>query len=218
MPSYVEKPRDEKPKQKKPDKYPPREGFVAVSNSGGNGGYLCPGARPCKCGGEPKFQQVTTDKEQVAQVFVGICKKCGRRTVAEGPLETVLAEWNKRRFTRDSELVSGKLVNPSEDGLRMLCSTVVSESILEAAELVKQMHELKRMIADPLVSDYRREILNQELSQVKGNLQSYQYFFETSPLMYDREADSALSDVRRLLHPDLTMEERLKIPLKLVSM
>ena len=222
MASYVEHGPDyqraETEKKKKPDKYPPREGFVVVTNAGGNGGYLYPFARPCKCGGSPKFQQIATEKLDVAETFVGMCTKCGRRTVTEGPLEKVLNCWNRRRFTYDSELVSGELKDPSPEGLMSLCNCVINAAIGEAIELLQRYHELKQMMADDSINESRKELFAPELSQIKGNLQSYQHFFETSPLMYERDPESVLSDIRRAIHPDLKPDERLKIPLNLVSM
>lgn len=186
-------------------------------------GYTSARAKRCKCGNMPVFEQsvkdcVGTRKKTPADVFVAICPHCELRAVGEGTLEEVLTAWNSGVRTVDSVAMQKKLVDADSNATRALSDAVVGDAAHEAVQLILRRRELMEIVNNPKLSDVELEMRYTELKGVRRGLNELQKFFETSPIMFDNDAEAILSGIRKIVYPEMTYAERVKIPLKLVKM
>lgn len=208
--------------------YPPLEGYTRVLSARGGKlhvGYYhaSMGKCPC-CGGQPVLEQLVNDLDEngkrniPAQNFTAICTNCELRADAEGDLSEALEAWNLGKLSPVSKMVHKRLRTPDEPGMAKLANIVIYDAMRDAINLINRKKEVNDLRNDEKISDARDSVLLAELSRIRGELNRMQKFFERNPLMAWNETDAVLSTIRRILHPDLTPEERAKIPLKLVSM
>lgn len=210
--------------------YPSLEGYELVRSNVSDGdahrvGYATDRARKCVCGYYPIFEQYVLDKEEAhspqntkrkvpAEVFVGICPRCERRTAHEGPLEMVLQEWNRQEFTHDSEMVNHPCEEMNTEGVRQIAELVLAGEIQDAVQLVKDRRTLTKKVQDEK-SEYIREQMYIELKNIVSELRTLEKHLKTHPIFFEQDPDAVLSRIRYMLYPDLTTEERLEIPLHL---
>ena len=213
--------------------YPPREGFGYSEyhmprDTYHHVGYTTKNAKPCPiCGHEPVFEQFTDDlsndsskprRNTPAQVFVAICPRCEARARGTGTLEQMLQRWNERKFSRDSVIVCRKLTDIDRSGLYDLVNKIWDSRIPYAADLVRRKHELTMALQSAFMNDVLAETYYAELRVVRGLLTSLYNDIMKCPFGEVRDPESVLSDIRKNVYHYLTTEERLEIPLKLVSM
>ena len=215
------------PKKKQPasfeNVYPPIDGWGWSLSRNNHSGYISNLAIKCECGASPVFEQYCLDltgtaKSVPAKLFVGICPNCGLRAIGQWPLEKALAVWNSGERTADSRTLAQKCKNPDNNACKNLSDAAVTEAVEEAVRMVRRKNELQTLLRDDLLSDQKREVYYIELKSIRSNLRSLQVFFTESPLLYDKDSDAVLSGIRKILYPGLSYEDRIKIPLKLVSM
>ena len=206
--------------------YPEREGYTRKLTRREpyiHAGYMSDKMAQCRCGAFPVLEQYVEDVDEneirnvPAQDFVAICPVCEVRADTHGSMEQCIKYWNARRFTEDAVMVRHKLKNPNMHGCEMLSNKVLADAVNEAVVFVKRKHELMRKLQGP-IDDDTREIHYTELTRVRANLRKIADFFHKSPLVFTHEEDAILSGVRRNVYPELTPEERLKIPLDLLRM
>ena len=186
-------------------------------------GYTNQKAKRCQCGGTPVFEQAEYDHDphdpyKPAKVFIGVCKDCNLRTKSEGPLWLVLKEWNDGVYDRDMLMVQKPLTNSDTEACIRLSSVLVSAAMTDAVRLILEKRELKDKLTAPDATDYTREQLYPRYAECRGQLKALDNFFRTSPLLMEMDGETCISKVREAVYPDLTPDERVKIPLKLVNM
>lgn len=194
-------------------------------------GYTSPKARPCKCGCMPTFEQFVLDRKEdgsrkiPAESFVAICPRCELRAKGEGTLEEVLATWNRGEFSEDSLLVSEKLSTLSPETAKMLGAVVVMRMIEDAIDMILLKHKLQKKLRSGLLegagNEYKRGEKVQKIRDLNGRLKNAENFLRYSPLMFDRDPEAVISDIRKAIYPGDTaedIEKRMKIPLRLAAM
>lgn len=209
------------------DVYPDIDGWGRIIYAHGDDnhvGYTTDRANPCPCCGRfPVFEQYVNDVDEKkvrnvpATQFVAICPKCEFKSTKIGTLEEVLLSWNNKEFSEDAIMVRHRLKDLNEIGCERLSNRVVMDAILEAKELVEQHHKLIAKLRDPSnIKD--RQVIWHQIELNVGALRKLQRFFETNPIMLDYDAEATISTVRKLVYPDMKIEDRIKIPLRLDKM
>ena len=227
---WVDDPKPEQEKKKSGPKaediYPELEGFTRVLHRHGyvpHVGYVSPRMMPCRCGATPVLEQYVGDVNEnetrnvPAQVFVAICPKCELKAIGQGSIETCIRRWNAGKYSSDMLMVRRKLMDPSTRGCEILSNRVLADAAEEAISYVKRKHELVRKLNGRLDDD-AREIHYNELQRIRTVLRKLMEFFQDNPLVFTHDEEAILSGIRRSVYPDLTPEERIKIPLDLLRM
>ena len=208
------------------DIYPELDGFTRILHRHGyvqHVGYVSPRMMPCRCGETPVLEQYVGDVNEngtrnvPAQVFVAICSNCELKAIGQGSIETCIRRWNAWKYSSDMLMVRRKLMDPSTRGCEILSNRVLADAAEEAITYVKRKHELVRKLNGRLDDD-AREIHYNELQRVRAVLRKLMEFFRDNPLVFTHDEDAILSGIRRSVYPDLTPEERIKIPLDLLRM
>lgn len=196
--------------QVNPDvKYPPRRGWkfscVSPSRELLHRGYWSSELKPCPCCGlYPVFEESTraeTDVEQRATVFVGICPKCEIRTRKDGTLKEAVIMWQRRAFSRDSYLMNRRPKYDSLEGVRELSQKIVDAAVEDAMMYARERQEAQE-------GSERFIFLGDRLEELER-------FFKHSVFMWEMDPDGIISDIRRILYPELEPKDRIKIPLHL---
>ena len=212
--------------------YPEREGYGRSLERGRDVmhiGYTSTKARPCKCGCVPTFEQYVLDRKEdgsrniPAQSFVAICPRCELRAKGEGTLEEVLETWNRGEYSEDNLLVSEKMTSLSTETAKMLGAVVVMRMIEDAIDMILQKHKIQQELRS-LYGAWNEERHGEKVHKIQelnGRLVNAENFLRYSPLMFDRDPDAVISDIRKAIYPGDTaedIEKRMKIPLRLVAM
>lgn len=212
--------------------YPEREGYGRILERVRDVlhiGYTSPEARVCKCGSYPVFEQYVLDRKEdgsrniPAESFVAICPRCELRAKGEGTLEEVLETWNRGEFSEDNLLVSEKMASLSPETARMLGGIVVMRMIEEIIDMILQKHKLQQELRTLYVAgnEERHGEKVHKIQELNGLLGTAENFLRYSPLMFDRDPDAVISDIRKAIYPGDTAEDierRMKIPLRLAAM
>ena len=208
--------------------YPPVPGFDRQPNKYRmfHVGYVNSKAKPCPCCGTmPVFEQYVLDKAPLTQkrnipakTFVGICPRCEIRAEGEHTLEEALEVWNRGEYSEDSIICNRKMHDLDTECCANLCDTVIGDAMRDAVILIQKKKALMQELKNPELSDLKRISFYNELQDVRGNIREIQLFLRTSPIMFDRDSDAILSGIRKILHPELSYQERTKIPLSLMKM
>lgn len=193
-------------------RYPKREGWGLVGWRGSNLhhlGYITEKARRCVCGCPPVFEMTTgtVETEGAASDFVAICPRCERRAEGHGSLEYCLRMWNEGKMSDDSMMVNMPILSMSETGAMKLSRKLIALNKEEAIELIRCKHSefgTRR--------DWKYKV------RYAAQLRTIERFFRESPLMMDMDGEAIISDIRKIIYPDLTPEERVKIPLILTEL
>lgn len=186
-------------------------------------GYTSPNARQCECGAFPVFEQYTMDygpegeRNVPATEFVAICPSCERRAKGSGSLEFCLNRWNNQIMSPDSMRVQKRPADFDTEACVALSGRLVRDAMEEAIRLVKRRWEIDRQLANPLLSDVRRELLYTEFKNIRHHLHEMNKVFY-GPITMDRDGDAIISKIRQKLYPALKPEERVTIPLRLERM
>lgn len=193
-------------------RYPRRKGWARDlwrSNESHHVGYKTDRARPCCCGWIPVFEMYTeaTERDCPAVDFVAICPRCERRAEGHGSLEYCLKQWNAENLSDDSMMVNMPIMEMSYTGAEKLSQKIFRAAKAEALELILKKHE---EFGDR--RDWKYQL------KFAGDLVRLEIFFRESPLMMDLDGDGVISDIRKQVYPDLSPEERIRIPLKLTEM
>lgn len=211
---------------KSEDLYPELDGFSRILHRHGyepHVGYVSARMIPCRCGAAPVLEQYVGDVDEnevrnvPAKVFVAICPKCETKAIGQGPLETCIRRWNAEQYSPDMLMVRKRLKDPNTRGCEILSNRVLADAAEEAITYVRRKHELMRKLNGRLDDD-AREIHYNELQRVRSVLRKLMTFFTDNPLVFMHDEDAILSGIRRSVYPDLTPEERIKIPLDLLRM
>ena len=212
--------------------YPEREGYGRSLERGRyvmHIGYTSPKARPCKCGCMPTFEQYVLDRKEdgsrniPAQSFVAICPRCELRAKGEGTLEEVLETWNRGEYSEDNLLVSEKMTSLSTETAKMLGAVVVMRMIEDAIDMILQKHKIQQELRSlyGAGNEERHGEKVHKIRELNVRLGNAENFLRYSPLMFDRDPDAVISDIRKAIYPGDTaedIEKRMKIPLRLASM
>ena len=214
--------------------YPEREGYGRSLERGKyvmHIGYTSPEARVCKCGSYPVFEQFVLDRKEdgsrniPAQSFVAICPRCELRAKGEGTLEDVLETWNLGEFSEDNLLVSEKMTSLSPETAKMLGGIVVMRMIEEIIDMILEKHKIQKELRSGLLegagNEYKRGEKAHKIRELNGRLGSAENFLRYSPLMFDKDPEAVISDIRKAIYPGDTAEDierRMKIPLRLAAM
>ena len=212
--------------------YPEREGYGRSLERGRyvmHIGYTSPKARSCKCGCTPTFEQYVLDRNEdgsrkiPAESFVAICPRCELRAKGEGTLEEVLETWNRGEFSEDNLLVSEKLSTLSLETAKMLGAVVVMRMIEDSIDMILQKHKIQQELRSlyGAGNEERHGEKFHKIQELNGRLGNAENFLRYSPLMFDRDPDAVISDIRKAIYPGDTaedIEKRMKIPLRLVAM
>lgn len=170
-------------------------------------GYKIAKARRCVCGVEPVFERYTEDTSVPAEVFIGICPYCERRTAGEGDLRTVLHQWNAGEISDDSEMLQYSPRELNYEGVALLHRVMVKHAKKDAVYYIRAKHE---KFGEKRDGNYP-VFYGAELKKIED-------FFRWSPLMLDISADGIMSEIRREMYPGKTHDELMQIPLKLTEM
>lgn len=192
------------------EKYPPRGSWV-VRHAGHEGdvdyyygGYYSEKLRKCPvCGRYPVFTECSskaTPPGEKARVFLGYCPTCCLRTKTPGTLKETVMQWMHREYSEDSWMVCHR---PMLDtyGCRLLSKHVVEAAIDDAI-----FYAQKRQ--DEAEGTETWEFYGRELKKLET-------FFRESVFMFELDPDGVISDIRRILYPNLEPKDRIKIPLHL---
>lgn len=212
--------------------YPEREGYGRSLERGRDVmhiGYTSPKARPCKCGCMPTFEQYVLDRKEdgsrniPAESFVAICPRCELRAKGEGTLEEVLETWNRGEYSEDNLLVSEKMTSLSTETAKMLGAVVVMRMIEDAIDMIMLKHKLQQELRTlyGAGNEERHGENVHRIRELNGRLGNAENFLRYSPLMFDRDPDAVISDIRKAIYPGDTaedIEQRMKIPLRLAAM
>ena len=212
--------------------YPELDGYGRSLERGKNVmhiGYTSPEARVCKCGCYPVFEQYVLDRKEdgsrniPAQIFVAICPRCELRAKGEGTLEEVLETWNRGEYSEDNLLVSEKLSTLSLETAKMLGAVVVMRMIEDAIDMILQKHKIQQELRSlyGAGNEERHGEKVHKVQELTRRLESSENFLRYSPLMFDRDPDAVISDIRKAIYPGDTaedIEKRMKIPLRLAAM
>ena len=212
--------------------YPELDGYGRSLERGKNVmhiGYTSPEARVCKCGCYPVFEQYVLDRKEdgsrniPAQSFVAICPRCELRAKGEGTLEEVLETWNRGEYSEDNLLVSEKLSTLSLETAKMLGAVVVMRMIEDAIDMILQKHKIQQELRTlyGAGNEERHGEKVHKVQELTRRLESSENFLRYSPLMFDRDPDAVISDIRKAIYPGDTaedIEKRMKIPLRLAAM
>lgn len=207
--------------------YPDRDdGYTFVSRRGErlHVGYTHPRTRRCVCHTPPVFEQYIYDYDEdgnrnvPAQQFVAICPNCEIRARGHGSLEWCRRQWNAGKFSRDTVMVRYSPKWQSDEGIERMCRKVIAGVIEEAVEAVQRKHSLMDRLMGTMIDDGTREVLYNQLKLVRSQIRELSGFIHNSPLMYTFEEDAVLSAIRKQIYPELTPEDRIKIPLNLTRM
>jgi len=189
------------------DIYPPRRGWkvCGVSNSRGllHRGYSSPQLKTCPCcGGYPVFEEsvdaVVKDVQEPVRVFVGICPKCEIRTRKSGTLKETVIMWQRREYSKDSILMNKRPKYDWIHGVRELSQKIVDAAVADAIMYAQQRQE--------------DEEGSEHFLYTGDQLEDLERFFHNSVFMWEMHPDGIISDIRRILYPDLPPEWRTKIP------
>lgn len=210
--------------------YPERDGWGRMLERRGGAlhiGYTHVEAKACPCGNYPVFEQYFNDRDPArdeknvpAEVFVAICPACELRAEGEGTLEEMLAAWNERRFSEDSLMVSREISFAQPEAMAALCGIVCMTQIEEAVNLIRRKHKIRKALKTQFGNEFVRGEQVSEIRRINAQLTLIERFLRNSPLMYERDPDAVISDIRKTIHPGNSREEieqRLKIPLKLTA-
>jgi hypothetical protein len=206
--------------------YPEIHGLKRVLHRGNkllHVGYTSDRMIPCRCGHFPVLEQYVGDMDEAgirnipAKSFVAICPKCEMKAVGHGSLERGIRAWNARRYTPDTVMVGRRLTDADMRGCEALSNRVLSDAVIEASGYVKRKHDVMEKLRGKLDDD-AREIHYGELQRIRAALMKLAAFFHESPLVFNHDEEAILSGIRRSVYPDMTIEERLKIPLDLLRM
>lgn len=213
------------------DVYVPVAGFdlnTKMANGLHHVGYTTYRMKACMCGAQPVLEQYVGDvyidedgekhRNFPARTFVAICPKCELRAIGHGSLEECISVWNAGRFTKDSLMCQTPVDDISQDGCIAISNRVIAAAVEDAVDLVKKKNRELSILHNPMTSDVQREVHYTELKNLRTKLNELQTFFMSSPVMFDKDGEAVLSGIRRILHPELTHQEREKIPLKLTKM
>lgn len=215
-----------KPGIRAEDIYPEMDGFTRAIHRHGyipHVGYMTTRMMPCKCGTLPVLEQYVGDLDEhearnvPATSFVAICPKCELKAKGHGTIEACIKRWNNEQFSSDAMMVRRPLKDPSTRGCEILSNRVLADAAEEAIMYVKRKHDLMEKLRGR-IDDDAREIHYNELQRVRSVLRKLMEFFRDNPLVFTHDEDAILSGIRRSVYPDLTPEERIKIPLDLLRM
>ena len=191
-------------------------------------GYVSPKTKLCKCGGYPVLEQFVDDvyidehcekqRNFPATQFVAICPKCETRIKGHGTLEEAVERWNAEDYLEDMLMVREPLKDIDIASCYELSNRVLEEAIEDAIALVKEKNRLMEILKNPLTGDMQREAYYTNLKNIRGQMRDMMRFFRESPMMMDRDGDAVLSGIRKMLHPELSPEDRTKIKLDLFYM
>lgn len=178
-------------------------------------GYTSLYAKPCKCCGS--YVVFERDREDVDK-FIAICSKCELRAEGNGTLEEMMERWNSEQYSEDSYMVHKRLRNPDVLATKRLANQVIGTAVEEIIILIKRKHEFMKQLKSPMISDVQEEVINTNIKKINEKLSESERFLKSTPLMFDLEADALISGIRSRIYPNLTTEERLKIPLHLTKL
>lgn len=190
------------------EKYPPRGAWETASTHHNKDynhcGYTSPKLRPCPvCGRAAVFEEDAyrrTPPRERAKFFYGYCPTCELHTGESGTLKEAVMQWQTRKFSPGSGLHCHR-PKLDEWGCSLLCEAVCRDAYEDARFCVEQMQK----------ADQKHE----EDEGARDELDRIEKFFRTSPLAFALDPEAVISKLRKELYPDMTPEERMKIPLKL---
>lgn len=205
-------------------KYPPRRGWDVVGGSPANdlmhGGYTTNLLKPCPvCGRQAVFEEDSynkTPKGERARVFIGFCPTCELRTRTPGTLREAVTQWQTGQYSPDSWLHCHR---PKLDswGVAELCNVVCGTAYEDLRMYVEIMMGGDVRIPRVALSSHRRPkedpAWEETYSHSELEVRRIDQFFRTSPCAFALDHDAVMSKLRKEMFPDLTPEERLKIPL-----
>lgn len=193
------------------EKYPPRGAWEIASahpKTGYNhGGYTSRKIRPCPaCGRDAVFEEDAyrrTPPHERAKYFYGYCPTCELRTRESGTLKEAVMQWQERKFSPDSWLHCHR---PRLDswGCSLLSEAACRDAYEDARFYVEQMQKANQKC--------------EKDEEARAELNRIEEFFRTSPLAFALDPEAVISKLRKELYPELTPEERMKIPLKLAKL
>jgi hypothetical protein len=185
-----------------------------------HGGYTTNLLKPCPvCGRQAVFEEDSynkTPKAERARVFIGFCPTCELRTRTPGTLREAVTQWQTGQYSSDSWLHCHR---PKLDsfGVAELCNVVCGTAYEDLRMYVELMMEEDIRIPRVIIPSHRRpqtEPTEEETySHSELEVKRIDEFFRTSPLAFALDRDAVMSKLRKELFPDLTPEERTKIPL-----
>lgn len=190
-------------------KYPPRGAWsVAKTRPSDNymhGGYTSEKLRRCPvCGRQAVFEEDVrrkTDPCERAKYFFGFCPTCELHTKESGTLKEAVMQWQERKYSYDSWLHCHR---PKLDtwGCALLCES-----------LAKSAYNDARFYVDYMMQNSAKQ--DEALNSARNALNEIETFFVKSPFAFALDPDAVVSKMRQEFFPELTPDERLKIPLKL---
>lgn len=194
-------------------KYPPRGELKRILHQRLKDDYLHIGyftekARPCPCCKTlPVFEEDiyrAAPEGHPAKYFIGFCQKCGLRTRSSAKLRDAINQWQRKEYSEGSWLMAHRPKCSDLYGVRLLCKQVVGKAIDDALLYVQA-----RNSASPG---------GEEFHSYKNLLNELEHFFRESPFMWELSANGLISDIRKVIYPDIPPEYRIKIPLHLAEL
>lgn len=194
-------------------KYPERRGWKYVSTYPSFGvfhrGYYSDQLRPCPCcRRRPVFEESTRgasmDGER-ARIFVGICPTCEIRTREDGTLREAVMMWQRGEWSEASITVARRMRTPDIVAVRKLCKYIVEAAIDDAIMKAQRRNNIT-------------EGTSEEFTKLGKDLDDLERFFRNSVFMWELDPDGVISEIRRVLYPELKPEDRTKIPLRLSAL
>lgn len=191
-------------------KYPPRGAWKVVGAYILDGyyykhcGYSSTKLKPCPvCGRYPVFEEDQyrcTESDKPAKYFYGFCPTCDLRTEKSGTLKEAVYQWQRYSFSENTLMVCQRPTF-SKDGINALYNKVVEACVNDAILKLEWQFKLT-----PYTEEWRR--LSKELNEIED-------FLRGSCFTVDLDPDGIISDIRKILYPDMSHDERTKIPLHL---
>lgn len=185
------------------DRYPQRRGWIYKNSNPilflNHTGYYSTQLRPCPCCGRyPVFEEnaYVDIESDIAKSFLGYCQMCEIHTYKPGTLREAVIMWQGRKFSKTSINMNKRPKYDSLYGVRSLCNKVVDAAVVDAILYARE-----------------RQTANGELFDSYGEqLDKLEKFFRTSVFMWEMDPDGIISDIRRILYPNMTPEDRTRIP------
>lgn len=205
-------------------KYPPRRGWDVVGGSPANdlmhGGYTTNLLKRCPaCGRQAVFEEdsyTKSPKGERARVFIGFCPSCELRTRTPGTLREAVTQWQTGQYSPDSWLYCHR---PQFDsyGVAELCNVVCGTAYEDLRMYVEIMMGGDIRIPRVALTSHKRPASclawEETYSHSELEVRRIDEFFRKSPLAFALDHDAVMSKLRKELFPDLTPDERMKIPL-----